>query len=221
MKKNHQKSAKTFFLIASAFSLLLLSCAKKDDSSNGDVSGTLRYQIEEMLEDFQWSDELEPGRLSENVSRYGNISEKVKMSQLAIICSMPEPESESDNSVYPYLDGFGLLDVSKTPAQILSSTKSFCTAIVEDSDADSFFSKESLFSLALFRRDLEDLKSTKEISSISSFVIGMAFTGGTSYEIPVRFYDSEKKNFLDVSIFFDEQGNAWKIDQIQINKVNF
>ena len=221
MKKNLLKTRKVFFLTAAAIPFLFLSCGRGGKTQNGDVTGTLRYQVERLLEDFQWSDELEPGRLSENVSRYGNISDKVKLSQLAIICSVPENSDDAVESVYPYLEGFGLLDVSEIPAQILSSAKAFCKAVVEDSDSDSLFSKESLYSLAFFRRDIEELKSKKELPPLDSFVVGMAFTGGTSYDVPVRFYDSKKERFVDVDVFFNEEGGSWKIDQIQIRKINF
>ena len=77
MEKNLEKSPKILFALFCASSLFFSSCAKKVGVVDDGSSNTLRYQIEQMLDDFQWSEELEPGRLSEDVSRYGNISDKV------------------------------------------------------------------------------------------------------------------------------------------------
>ena len=228
MEKNLEKSPKILFALFCAPALFFSSCAKKVGVVDDGSSNTLRYQIEQMLDDFQWSEELEPGRLSEDVSRYGNISDKVRMSPLAILCSMPEPASDggeseiggAEGAVYPYIAGFGLLDVSKTPKTVLSSATGFCDSIVGGTDADSFVSKSCLYSLALFLRELESLKTDKKIPSVSSYVIASSFSAGTSYEVPVRFYDSEKKNFLDVALYFSEEAGSWKIDQIHIVKTN-
>ena len=210
--------------IAAFFSVCFSSCAKKDGTEKIDNKNTLRYQLEQMLDEFQWSEELEPGRLSANVSRYGNVSDKVHTSIISVICSVPsnaEGKVEEEPLVYPYVEGFGNLDTGATPKTIVDSAEKFCDAIQDGTDADSLVARNSIYSLALFYRDIDELKNERKISAFTSHLLGSSFTSGTSYEQPVRFYDAEFKNFVDVNLFFSEDVGSWKIDQIQIEKTNF
>ena len=114
-----------------------------------------------------------------------------------------------EQNIYPSFADFGSLDISVLPATLLSIVEEFSAAIINDTDADQFMVKSSLFNLALF---YEDLRSSNRLN-MTDYIIGEPFTFGDDYEVPVRF--SSSSGSVDVKLFFIQEGDTWKIDQIQ------
>ena len=78
----------------------------------------------------------------------------------------------------------------------------------DSSKIDAFFSKNSLFSLALFLAD------SREAGVLKSFVIGRPVVGEELMEVPVLW--TGEKEILRSKLFPVQEGGNWKIQQIEI-----
>ena len=114
---------------------------------------TLRTLSESLAESVPWTDELEGGRLSMDVSGTDGIERRVALSPLSVLAGS---EEQSVPPRYPALDGFGSLDVSELPQAVKTQLDGFCAAITTDGNADSYMAPESLYSLALFYNDVAE-----------------------------------------------------------------
>lgn len=187
-------------------SIIFISCSNQNQNQvDEDDLGTLRYKTELLLKTFEWTEELEPKRLTEYKSVNG-ISSNMRITNLSLLS-----HSQNENAIYPIIQGFAPLDISLLPENLLSSAKDFCVLIAKNEDADSFMAKNCLYSLALFY-------SKKNDAEYKNFLIGSPSINGTTYEIPVRFFG--KKNNFDLDLFWIFEDNAWKVDQIRIRSTN-
>lgn len=80
----------------------------------------------------------------------------------------------------------------------------------DSSKIDAAFSSRSLFSLALFLAD------SKEAGALKSFDIGRPVVGEELIEIPARW--TGQKHILYTKIYPVQEGQSWKIQQIEIYK---
>ena len=80
----------------------------------------------------------------------------------------------------------------------------------DSSKIDALFSSRSLFSLALFLAD------SSSAGVLQSFVIGRPFVGEEVMEIPVRWIG--QKEILDTFLYPVQEGETWKVQQIEIYK---
>lgn len=168
----------------------------------------------------QWAYEIEGDRLSKKIDSFEAVSRNVSLSPLTMAAlegGLPM------RGIYPDLNGFENLDTSGLQGELLETIKAFCQAFVEfsasvpaedeektSSDLDALFSPKTLFSLSLFLAD------SKDSGPFDSFVVGRPFIGDDLIEVPVRF--SGKKRYLFCKLYPTAQGDAWKIQQIEIYK---
>lgn len=149
MVKTFFKSLFRFFSFA-VFPALFFSCAASDsDSALADETPTLRYTATSLYEATVWTEEVELDRLTADISAVEGISSKLKLSPLIVLAGKV---SDSDK-VLPELKDFGSLDTSLISSSLREMLFSFCDAVAKYKDADSFFSKDCLYSLALFYAD--------------------------------------------------------------------
>ncbi len=162
----------------------------------------MRSETERLASSFEWTTELEPARLTQKVQSE-NISSKVKLSPLAVVASI---SGEDEKKVFPFIADFSSLDVSLLPDDLKKRANSFCSSLCKKENVDSFMAKDCLYSLALFYLDSE-----KSFPKDEKWILGSPFIVEGGWEIPVRFGES-----FDVRLFWINENNSWKIDQIQI-----
>ena len=195
---------KTDFLLIVLSLCIISSCSKRSVISEAEQVETLKSLSEKKIREVYWTDPLESGRLQEDISKIPGISPELRISPIMMIAA-----KNQEQNIYPSFADFGSLDISVLPATLFSIVEEFSAAIINDTDADQFMVKSSLFNLALF---YEDLRSSNRLN-MTDYIIGEPFTFGDDYEVPVRF--SSSSGSVDVKLFFIQEGDTWKIDQIQ------
>lgn len=214
----------------------LFSCSSSTEENYVDPDiVTLRYTADGLYKSTVWTEEVEPDRLTSNVSAVKGISSRVTLSPLVVLAC----KTSDSESIFPSLDGFGSLDTTLISSPLREMLTSFSDSISKNKDADSFMVQDCVYSLALFYRDFnrifsdcfeleKKLQENPESKSVSeqpekevekvplfdSFVFGQPFLDGLYYEVPVKFFS--KKASLTLCVFCVEKSGIWKIDQIQI-----
>ncbi|WP_294430186.1 hypothetical protein [uncultured Treponema sp.] len=149
------KSCFRFSALLFSFTALpafLLSCSNADqDAAPADETPTLRYTANSLYESTIWTEEIETDRLSTPVSSVFGISSKLNLSPLIVLAGT-QPDS---SRIFPTLSAFGSLDTTLISKSLRETLTSFSDCIAKNKDADSFFSKDSLYSLALFCSDFK------------------------------------------------------------------
>lgn len=136
----------SFFACGNVF----LSCSNANqDTLLSDDSGTLRSTADSLYSATLWTEELELDRLNAKVSAVDGISSKLSLTPLIVAASVPAAGTE----IFPQLGSFGSLDTTLIPKPLREMLTSFSDAISKNEDADRFFAKENLYSLALFYTD--------------------------------------------------------------------
>lgn len=231
--KNRVLSFKAFSLFA--LSIFLFSCSDMKEFKKMEEDETLRAISLQLTEQTSWTDEIESGRLTENIKSTDGIVKSIALSPLAVVSGGNEASVEA---IYPYLEGFGSLDTSNLPQTIHNCVTEFCTALQNDKDADSWMSKKGLYSLGIFYQDLakhhspaENIETQpadpKEPESDSSpeeeiplvfdeWIMGEPFITPTSFEVPVRCIGTDFS--VDIYLFLIKEDTSWKIDQLQVQK---
>lgn len=133
--------------------------------------------------------------------------------------------SASDESpVYPSLEGFGSLDSTQLSPEAKSSVEKFVKSVISWNFDESLMEKTSIFSLVLFKYDIEsgwknsfgsEFPSDAEKELFSSYYFGEPFVEEESLSLPVRLKNS--MGFVDIQLFIDKTEN-FKISQILIKK---
>ncbi len=208
------KRAAIFALIV--FSLLApFSCKKKGGGPSKEYT-PLSKSAGDLSAGAQWAYELESDKLSKKIDSFESISKSVPLSPLAIAAL---EGGAPMRGIWPSLEGFENLDTSGIQGELLETIRAFCRALAdftgapeqEDSSAvDAFFSSKGLFSLALFFAD------AKDAGAIDSYVIGRPFVGEELIEVPVRW--TGEKEVLYTKLYPVQEGESWKIQQIEIYK---
>lgn len=196
----------------------------------------------------QWTYEIESGRLDKKIDSFEAISKNVVMAPLTIaaldsVASMASvwPELDGFGSLdVSNIQGelletiktfcLDMLEYSKSAAEYEKyqaakkaaakngSESSGEEEPAEDEDVpkkdsskiDAAFSSRSLFSLAFFLAD------SREAGVLQSFVIGRPFVGEETIEVPARW--TGQKQILYTKLYPVQEGESWKIQQIEIYK---
>lgn len=139
----------SFFLLFS-LAVLFFSCSNAESGGAlSDETPTLRSTAASLYDSTLWTEEIEFDRLSANVSKVEGISSKLNLSPLIVSACIPAQNSQ----VFPSLDSFGSLDTSLIPPSLRKMLTTFSETLSKNKDADSFFVKDNLYSLALFYND--------------------------------------------------------------------
>ncbi len=191
-------------------SFLPLSCAiSSEESSESEKVVTLRDEASSLESKVYWEKELEGDRLLRKIDKLDFVSTRLSLSPL-VLSARTFQEGEK---VYPVLDGFSSLDTSLIPQALNVMLKSFCERISRNEDADSFISKDCLYTLVLFYSDFERIFGGEKII-FDNYAIGEPFLDGVHYEVPLKFFG--KKANLTICAYCFEKSGSWSIDQILI-----
>lgn len=149
MNKKFLKSVPLFFS-ALILSFVSASCSNADhESVQADENPTLRYTANTMYDSTVWTEALEVDRLTTNISAVSGISSRLNLNPLIVAAS----KTSDSERVFPVLGSFGSLDTTLISKPLREMLTSFSEAVSKNKDADSFMSKDCLYSLALFYTD--------------------------------------------------------------------
>ena len=193
-----------FFFGFAAFSMLFSSCTKKIAREEDSKHETLKSIVQEKSDGIFWTDSLEAGRLQEDISRLNGISKNIRLDPIVVSAAR-----NLGGTVFPEISDFGSLNVSEIPASLLRTVESFSETILKRQLADKFISEGNLITLALLSEEMEKRKL-----SFTNYIIGESFVVDDVFEVPVRLYSSFSK--LDLRLYFVQESNLWRIEQIQI-----
>lgn len=239
----------TIFLSSSIFLFCFFSCANSQKLENDTHSASLKAQAENLYKQTQWAQEIEQGRLTQDISSIQTVDKSVKLTPLVLINSN---YSKNLSLIYPSLEGFTSLDLTDFSLEVKALTQEFSLALCDGFVKDSLFLSEDIFEGALFFNELkeawpvvfeEEFPNPNETSEteqsdeksktandyenssdkktnllFSSFIIGSPFEMNRFYEVPVRFLHKDQ-GYVDVMLFFFKKKDFWKINQLQILKM--
>ena len=229
----------TFFLFL--ITVLLISCSNKNKiESNLHYKNTLKYKIDERFNSVDWTKEIEKDRLTANISKLDTINNNIPLTPIVVLNSK---YGQTAKPIYPYIEGFGSLDLSNLTKEQRNILDNFCNAIKSQENADSYMETSSKYELYLFINDLKEnwestfntkfpypteeqaetnttntTNTTKKIPTLfDSFFYGEPFQLNQYCELPVRFIFD--KGFVDVMISLIQTESVWKINQLKILKM--
>lgn len=210
-----------FFAAVSVFvsGFLFFSCSS--DSSidlNSGSEETLRMTFSQKNSSTIWAREIESSVLSRKINTSAYISSNLKLEPELYLAAVTE-----ETPVYPSLNGFGSLDSTQLVPEAKQIVEKIAENIIFWNFDESLFEKNSVFSLILFKYDVEngwkekfgaDFPSGEE-RKFSVYYCGEPFIEEDFISVPLRFKNS--KGFVDVRIFIDRSQN-FKIAQILVKK---
>lgn len=153
------KNRLSLLLALSVFSVLFSSCSDMKEMKKAEEEDTLRSLSEQLSLQIPWTNQIEADRLTRNIKTSDGILKSIALTPVIVISGGAEVQ---ESAVYPYLEGFGSLDVSDIPVPVKSVLDGFCSAVLKDTVADNYMSKKGLYSLALFYKDLPELEDKDE-----------------------------------------------------------
>lgn len=204
MKNIFSKSL--FFL---ALAIVLFSCSNNSGAQYSlNIEDSLKDISEQKEIDMTWTKELESVRLVRDVSKYPSVAANVKISPEVMAVSV------TDNSpVYPFLDGFGSLDVTLISSDLYLFLNNFCDKIKEWQFDESLMEDSAIPSMLLFKYDIEQLWQTDE-RHLSDTIYGEPFFDADQIMVPVRL--SNEKIYIDFNLYIKQDGD-FKLNQIELN----
>ncbi len=230
-----------------AICLSLFSCKKNVEVALEEYT-PLSKKASDLSANAQWAYEMESGRLDKKINSFESIDKSVPLIPVSLVAleggspmASVYPELEGFGSLdtssirgelFDTIKEFslGVVEYSKNleivkeyeeAAKVNLGQAQKESAEGEESEnesvpkkdsskMDSFFSSRSIFSLALFLNDSE------QAGVLESFVIGRPLVGEESMEVPVLW--NGKKQKLYSKLYPIQEGQGWKIQQIEIYK---
>ena len=230
-----------FFLLCSYCIVAVTACSNPNNGNESENNTTLRYTADVIVNNTQWTAELETKVLTTPVNGADGIEKSITAAPDNVFASGSE---ELYEPLYPEIPGFSRLNTSSLDVGALQLLDGFCSAITANSDADNFMAKGDLYSLVLFLYDLDETNGPL----FKSYILGEPFKSDEIFQCPVRFYydntkvpgteqsgtpaaqqigatngstvDANKQTgssfepHLDVYLYLKQDEGAWKVHQI-------
>lgn len=215
---------------------ILFSCSDSSDLQFTETSASLKTLAEQNFKQINWTQTLEGERLTANISSVDTIEKRIQLSPSVVLNSS---YASSLPPVFPYLEGFSSLDVSKFNSSVKTLAQKFALSLCSGTIDVSLFEKDNIFEAALFENDLkklwkieflQDFPENKKVQDskeeekenfilFDEYLFGEPFEMNSLYEVPVRFI-RKKTGTVDVMVyFFKDELKSWKIDQLKIIKM--
>ncbi len=214
------------YIFVPIFICIITGCHGKQKKFNGDDS--LKYQADSLLYNTVWTQQLEKDRLLQDVSFINTVDKNIKLTPQVFINSS---YSTTLKPLYPVIEGFGSTDLYEMIPPISSTVDSFCQNLINDVNSDSLMDSDSVWEYALFYSDfkrlmkdcfgtdlLTETKDDKKINFFKSYLIGSPEVTNQFFEVPVRI-SAGKKGYTDIVIYFYQEKDLWKINQLAIKKM--
>lgn len=197
------------FLFFAVFSIC--SCRKKVEfSENSSIKESLLSSFSEKK--FDWTDDV--WEVSEKTVNNVKIPSGLQLTPELFAASL-EKQKEL---IFPYIEGFGSLDVSDLNSEASSVIKAFCSNFCAGLQLEQFVEEKSIETLVFFCSDVKNFfDSHKKINRdvFTDFIYGKPFISDNSFQVPVSFWNESVR--LTVFVYLNQESD-WKINQIQIKK---
>lgn len=203
MKRHGNMHALTVFI----FILMAASCTHQTEQySVVDETASVRYVVKKAMNSVMWTEPVEPDALSAEPEGKINGTLFYPAAGFAV--------SNGDSSVFPMLEEFGSLDVSRMSKPVLTGVNDFLK---------QFSQKTLSFSSSYFDRPYEGvviLYESSRLPAITGWTIGKPFIStdvSASYEIPVLL--ATEQGGCKVRIFLNPEKAA--ADEVKVQQVMF
>lgn len=224
MNKLLLKFAGAFFL-----GFLFFSCSNAQNIEIAHLDDdTLKIISSEKEKTLIWTRELESVRLTRDYSKNAFATSDVHLLPTSITTA------ETQNlPIYPHIQGFGSLDTSELSSELKTFLNEFCVSVSEWNLKDVKVDENAVFSLVLFKNDVEEIYKQEKGEKFSSstvettengealkakyfdrWLFGEPFFDENYVQVPIRFF--RKDWTLDVEVYV-ETGAEFKILQIVVN----
>jgi len=215
--------------------LVFFSCSGSQglETANFDKESLRGIALEKELGTL-WTRELESVRLLQETSEIPEIAKGIRLEPRVAASA-----EFTGDYIFPYISGFGSLDTAGISKELSEFLEKFCADVSVWRISEDFFSKDSLFSLILFKNDMEkswkdvfstdfpvqglnenkdrDEKSAESQKVFISYVYGAPFVEDGGVFVPVRFY--AKSGIADVALFIDINGETPENSEIKIRQI--
>lgn len=219
----------------------MFSCNVHDKSSDNAENVTLKQTVQGKFDEKLWASPIEKDRLNQDISSIQSVSKNISLTPAIINSSS---FAKNLPPVYPYLDGFSLVDENSVSESVREVALNFCRSLSSSEKLDGYFISSSIYELSLFLLDLKNLwiqsfdepfpEKNNQVSEnaenlseennleekklpalFTEFIFGHGEESDIQAELPVRLI-TEKKNYIDVLLYFCIFNETWKINQIEI-----
>ncbi|MGL4986963.1 MAG: hypothetical protein ACRC5H_07495 [Treponemataceae bacterium] len=196
---------KNLFFYLLFFIILILisacSCIAKNNVVDSDDEKTLRQQILLQYEKTTWLPEIHAGGIPEKQTTTTTFLIPDVLAALV-----------TKTDVYPYLEGFGSLDTSGIPSEILDLLDLFFSMAVLPEKPNRSIDN------SLLTQDLDFLPIIltyhfSRLHAVKYTLYGEAIELENSFQIPVRFQGEDR--YTDANLFVSKAELSYLIDQIQ------
>lgn len=185
-------------LAAAICSILLCSCAMEQGDAVVSTAETLRAEAARLARGTAWSAPLEGDRLAANISTINGVQDGIELNPETISVSRV-----SCQTVYPYIKGFGSLDTRRLPYAVRQALDTFCAAVKDGKDIETFMSAGQEYAALFFVPDLCEAFGITAVPSSSDgealfddVLYGEPFFDGDDIIITMRLY--RKGLYVDV-----------------------
>ena len=210
-------------IIAIFFSSIFFSCAMNgtenaEDNRENAGGDFLRSRIESQFNETVWLEGL-------SSSAKKTLASNVPGAKKGIPAT-PETASATDTAadapIFPYIEGFGILDSSSLSAEAKSALDGFCAALASGNDASGFMTESRKYEFSIFLFDLKENYQSifgvdfPENAIFDSWKYAAPVFGDDFFLVIVRFFANKK--YFDAEIYLDESENGWRVNQIRARK---
>ena len=202
---------KIVWLLPGIVLFVLASCSNPQQIILTSQEDTLRNEVEQKAGNIQWTNEIEPERLSSEINNRAQASQKEYITP-----QMLSSIKELQPAVYPEIKGYASLDSSSMNASLLSVINEFSENLCKSTEnLESYFVSEYFFNYVFFKADFDPMIEKIKTDDIifDRYVICKAFESSDIVQVPLRFYN--KKDFVDLSVYLTYH-NGYKITQIEV-----
>ena len=172
----------------------------------------LKQSVDKKRNEIDWSLPLNHGVLTEKHNSVEGILKSVRVSKDNVFAGRQDTYAP----VYPYLEGFGSLDISDLGSEAKEVVDGFCTAFTTGGDGFVYLQECRQYEFSLFLYDITEHTGsahTKEKPKYTSYICGKPVIRDDMFFVPVRFSD-DNGEFIDVDLYLHNTPEGLKIHQI-------
>ncbi len=220
---NERIMKKTFFarIIVSFFVSMPLffslgGCSQATEEIAADEESDeafLKQSVEAKSAETDWAEALASGALTEKHDSVAGILKSVRITQDNVFAG----RQDTFAPIYPYIDGFGSLDISNLGGDAKEVLDGFCDGFIAGENVFSYMSSPRQYELALFLYDLkEHISASKrgaKAHNFTSYIYAKPVISDELFLETVRF-KADSGEYLDVDIYLENEGGVWRINQL-------
>ena len=202
---------KIVWLVPAIVTIILASCSNPQAIVLASQEETLRSELQAKAEKSNWSNEIEPERLSSPLNNNIEVDSKEYIT-VQMLNSLRDLQPE----VFPDIKDFASLDCSAMNANLYNTIDDFCKELCKGTEnLQTFFYSEYFFNYVFFKKDFEPFveQFKKDDILFERYLICKAFESQDLVQVPLRFYNN--KEYIDLSVYLTYH-NGYKITQIEV-----